>query len=100
VGIAAGLVLLGGAIWALFGQSPQAAIEVTGRPSLKVNRETIDLGNQKLDNTVQAAFELTNVGDQPLRFTLKSWRDVDRPPRPSARWSYTPAKLPCFRCSL
>ncbi|MGE5221881.1 MAG: hypothetical protein ACM3PY_05565 [Omnitrophica WOR_2 bacterium] len=45
---------------------PKAAIEVKGSPSLKVDRENVDLGKVRLGNTVDVAFTLTNVGDQPL----------------------------------
>ena len=76
VGVTLGLVLLVGAGWALLGQNPKAALEVTGRPSLKVDPTTIDLGNQTLGNTVQAEFRLTNVGDQPLRFTEAPYIEV------------------------
>ena len=78
VGIAVGVILVGVAAFALFYKSaqPKAALEVTGRPSLKVDRESIDLDNQKLGNTVQASFKLTNVGDQPLRFTETPYIEV------------------------
>jgi len=74
--IVIGLLLLAGAAWTLLGQSPKAAVEVTGQPSLKVDQATIDLGDQKLGATVQAAFTLTNVGDQPLRFTEAPYIEV------------------------
>lgn len=75
-GVILGLVLLVGAGWALLGQSPKAAIEVTGKPSLKVDQTTLDLGQQTLGNTVQVEFKLTNVGDQPLRFTEAPYIEV------------------------
>jgi cell division septal protein FtsQ len=66
------LVLILAAVFA-FSQSskskPKAAIEVTGSPSLKVDKETVDLGNKRLGQQVKVSFQLTNVGDQPLRFT-------------------------------
>lgn len=78
VGIVVGVIVLGWLAWALFSQSPgpQAAIEVIGQPSLKVNQKTLDLGTVKLGNTVRATFELTNVGDQPLRFTEAPYIEV------------------------
>jgi cell division septal protein FtsQ len=69
---AGGLVLILGAVFALSQSAkpkPKAAIEVSGSPSLKVDKETVDLGNQKLGQQVTASFQLTNIGDQPLRFT-------------------------------
>jgi cell division septal protein FtsQ len=47
---------------------PKAKIEVTGKPSLKVDQEKVDLGNVKLGKIVEVSFQLTNVGDQTLRF--------------------------------
>jgi hypothetical protein len=41
--------------------------QVTGRPSLAVDRQQIDFGKVPLDNPVKAVFQLSNAGDQPLR---------------------------------
>lgn len=49
--------------------SPKAAIEVVGSPSLKVDKEEVNLGDVKLGKTVEVSFQLTNVGDKTLRFT-------------------------------
>jgi hypothetical protein len=46
-----------------------AALEVSGAPSLKVDRETIDFGDVRYERPVGASFQLTNVGDQPLKFS-------------------------------
>ena len=43
--------------------------DVSGAPSLKVDKELIDFGDVKLGTEVKASFQITNVGDQPLRFT-------------------------------
>jgi len=48
---------------------PKAKIEVTGSPSLRVDQEKVDLGNIKLGQTVEVSFQLSNVGDQILRFS-------------------------------
>jgi cell division septal protein FtsQ len=48
---------------------PKAKLEVAGSPSLKVDQEQVDLGNVKLGKTVAVSFQLTNVGDQNLRFS-------------------------------
>jgi cell division septal protein FtsQ len=55
---------------------PAAAIEVSGQPSLKVDQQSIDFGDVKLGQTVQATFELANVGDQPLRFSAAPYIEV------------------------
>ena len=46
--------------------------EVVGAPSLRFDKDAIDMGDIPLGTTVQAAFEFTNVGDQTLRFNQDS----------------------------
>jgi hypothetical protein len=53
-----------------------AAIEVNGAPSLRVDREQVDLGNVQLGQTVEVSFQVTNVGDQPLRFSEQPYIEV------------------------
>lgn len=81
--IGGGLILLFGAIYALTRprQSAQetqtkAPIEVTGAPSLKVDRDTVNLGDINLGRTVSVSFQLTNVGDKPLKFSKKPYIEV------------------------
>jgi len=75
-----GAVLVGAAVLILAssgqGSAPKAAIEVTGAPSLKVDKERVDLGNVKLGQTVNVSFEVTNVGDRQLQFTAKPYIEV------------------------
>jgi hypothetical protein len=66
-----GLVLLIGCAIA-----PALKPEVTGAPRLKVDKESIDLGDQKVGHLVSASFEITNVGDQPLRITEAPYVEV------------------------
>lgn len=58
---------------ALFGSAggtpPGTAIEVRDAPRLKVDREVVDLGRVRLGKDAYVTFEVSNVGDQPLRFT-------------------------------
>jgi hypothetical protein len=56
--------------------TPAAAPLVTGGPALQVDQEKIDFGDVKLGQTVEAKFEVTNVGDQPLRFTKRPYVEV------------------------
>lgn len=77
--IVGGVVLLGAALFALFqgrGSSGGATLEVTGEPRLKVDREVIDFGEVPLGKWVTAEFRLTNVGDQPLRFSEPPWVEL------------------------
>ena len=74
-----GMVLAGLAFLVLRGKpaaQPLAAIEVHGAPSLKVDQEQIDMGDVKLGQMVEASFRLTNIGDQPLRFTKQPYIEV------------------------
>jgi len=75
--VVGGFLLVFGAVFA-FSQSsrPKAPIEVTGSPSLKVDKEKVDLGDVKLGQTVQVSFQITNVGDKPLRFTKEPYVEV------------------------
>ncbi len=74
------LILVGGGILLIVlaavyifatSRSPKsgAAIEVSGAPALQVDKAQIDFGDVKVDTPVSATFEISNVGDQPLRFS-------------------------------
>ena len=73
-----GLLLIIGAFFALRGNTSTSRtnIEVTGAPSLKVDKEQVDLGDVRLGQWVSATFQLTNVGDQTLRFTRPPFIEV------------------------
>ncbi len=72
-----GVLLVGMAFLALRDKStPDAAIEVTGAPSLKVDREVVDLGDMKFNQLAQVSFQITNVGDQTLRFAKDPYIEV------------------------
>jgi hypothetical protein len=72
-----GVLLIIGAIFALRKPSQASAeIAVSGRPSIKVDTEKVDLGDVKLGRTVEVDFEITNVGDQTLRFTKTPFVEV------------------------
>jgi len=72
-----GVLLIIGVVSALKKPAlPNAAIEVAGSPSLKVDKDKVDLGNVKLGQTVDVKFTLTNVGDQNLRFTKAPFVEV------------------------
>jgi hypothetical protein len=66
-----GLMVLSFFVWALWPPTTHANFkpEVTGAAALRSDQEKIDLGEVRLGKTVSAAFQLTNVGDQPLHFT-------------------------------
>lgn len=56
--------------------APKAAIEVTGAPSLQVDQEKVDLGDMKFNQPAQVSFQITNVGDQTLRFAKDPYIEV------------------------
>lgn len=75
--VGGGLLLVIAAVFAFSQPSKsKATIEVTGAPSLRVDQEKVDLGKVKLGRTVQVSFQLTNVGDQNLRFTEVPYIEV------------------------
>ena len=72
-----GLLLVALAFLALRDKStPGAAIEVTGAPSLQVDQGIVDLGDMKFNQPAQVSFQITNVGDQTLRFTKDPYIEV------------------------
>lgn len=73
-----GLALLVLAVMALRGngRGTKAAIEVKGAPSIKVDKEQVDLGDVKLNRPVEVTFQVTNVGDQTLRFEEQPYIEV------------------------
>jgi len=76
-----GVALVGAAALLIFGggstaSQPPATPEVIGAPSLKADRELVDLGNVPLGQDQFVSFELTNVGDQPLFLTESPYIEV------------------------
>ncbi len=73
----AGVALVGLAFWGLRSKpANKANIEVTGAPAWKADKEQVDLGDVKLGQTVEVSFQLTNVGDQTLRFSEAPYIEV------------------------
>ncbi len=77
-------LLFGGVLLLIIGASfafrkpplPKAAIEVNGSPSLKVDKQRVNLGDVKLGQTVDVKFTLMNVGDKTLRFSKAPYIEV------------------------
>ncbi len=75
--IIGGAVLLIAAVVFAFAQPPQPAIDTAGgTPKIKADKELVDLGDQKLGNTVQVSFTITNEGNGTLRFTKEPYVEV------------------------
>lgn len=70
--IVAGIIILLAVGYALFTLANQSSQPVTGvaGPRLQVDRDQIDLGRQKLGNTVRAVFNLKNLGDGTLNLKV------------------------------
>ena len=76
VGLGAILIVIAAASLLARDAGKRAAVEVTGQPRLKVDRQAIDLGDIPLGQVVEVAFVLTNVGDQPLQLTEAPYVEV------------------------
>ena len=77
----AGITIAAAAIFAVLSIGKAAvpkkvALEFSGGPSLKVFQDGLDLGDQKLGQTVPLRFEIANVGDRPLRITEQPYLEV------------------------
>jgi hypothetical protein len=72
-GVAAIIVII---FFAYQKKGPPYIPEVTGGPSLKIDKEVVDLGDVKLGSPVKVSFAVTNVGDQPLRFDEAPYVEV------------------------
>ena len=70
--VAAAVLLVAGGLGLIWTSSSSGVVtldvtpEVTGAPRLAVDKEVIDEGYIRLDNTIRTTFRLRNVGDQPL----------------------------------
>jgi hypothetical protein len=53
-----------------------AVLEVSGAPSLKIDKEFVDFGDVRYERPVGASFQLTNVGDRPLKFSRAPYIEV------------------------
>jgi hypothetical protein len=73
-----GVILIAAAFLATRKADPKqrATIEVSGNPSLQVDKDKVDLGDVKLGVPVDVSFELTNVGDETLRLSEEPYIEV------------------------
>ncbi len=73
-----GALLLVVAAFLVFQKKPASAYTpaVSGGPSLKVDKTSVDLGDMKLGSTASVTFEISNAGSQPLRFTEAPYIEV------------------------
>jgi hypothetical protein len=71
-----GLVVF--AVWQAVGgnSAPKVPVEVKSAPSLKADKEKVDLGNVRLGQTVEVTFNIANVGDRQLRFIETPYVEV------------------------
>lgn len=75
-----GILLVGAALFALWKtQQPAkeaAPVQVSGQPSLKVDRDFVDFGDVPLGEVISVSFNVANVGDQTLNFKAKPYVEV------------------------
>ena len=72
-----GLILIIIALFAFLDKPASFTPQVNGGPSIKADKDKVDLGDMKLGaNPAQVSFEITNVGDQPLRFSEAPYIEV------------------------
>ena len=83
VAIAGGLAMLGLVIYAVWAavapataSGPKVPVEVQGAPSLKADKEKVDLGDIPLGQTVKVEFQIANVGDRQLRVSEQPYVEV------------------------
>jgi hypothetical protein len=65
----AGMVILAAGVALAVKGGSKSAPGVTGAPALAVDQQRIDYGEVKLGSVITTRVQVTNVGDQPLRFT-------------------------------
>ena len=63
------LLIVGGVVlmWDSPATNPAAVPEVSGSPSLTVDKTVVDEGYVEFNQMVRSTFRLSNVGDQPLQ---------------------------------
>lgn len=75
-----GVLLIAGALFALWmtgrPERPSVPVEVSGSPSLRIDREYVDLGDVPVDELVTVTFNLANAGDRDLRIISKPFVEV------------------------
>jgi len=72
-----GIALLASALgFALKKPTEPYTPEVTGAAAIQVDKQVVDLGDIRLGKWVNATFQVTNVGDQPLRLSQEPYVEV------------------------
>lgn len=80
--ILGGLALMGLVVYAVWAAAtgdtggPRVAVEVQGAPSIKPDKDNVDLGTIHYGQTVKVDFQIANVGDQQLRLSQQPYIEV------------------------
>lgn len=77
--ILGGILLIAAALLALGNSGSQGTkvpVNVKGQPSLKVDKEKVDLGDMKFNTLANVSFTLVNEGDETLRFEKEPYIEV------------------------
>jgi len=73
----AGVLLIGGAILlAGKGSETDYTAKVKGQPAIVVDQQEYDYGEVKLGSSIKTAVKVTNVGDEPLRFSGRPYVEL------------------------
>ncbi len=72
------VALIAFAVWQAAGGAigAKVPVEVQGAPSLKADKEKVDLGSVKLGQTVKVSFRISNVGDKTLNSSEAPYVEV------------------------
>lgn len=71
-------VLLIASAFLLTGKGPETdfVAKVKGRPAIEVNQQEYDYGDVRLGSTIKTSVTVTNVGDEPLRFSGRPYVEL------------------------
>lgn len=73
----AGVLLITGALLlAGKGDAAEFAAKVKGQPAIEVDQKEVDYGDVKLGSMIKTSIRVTNVGDQPLRFSSRPYVEL------------------------
>ncbi len=77
VAVLAGVLLIGGAILlAGKGSETDYTAKAKGQPAITVDQQEYDYDDVKLGSSIKTAVKVTNVGDQPLRFSGRPYIEL------------------------
>lgn len=58
------------------GDAADYTAKVKGQPAIEVDQKEVDYGDVKLGSMIKTSVRVTNVGDQPLRFSSRPYVEL------------------------